>query len=92
VLGLALAAALWWLYFDGEDARAERALDAATGDRTSWLALYAFGYAFLPVIGGIIVFAAGVKHAVAQYGEPVAASTAWASRRRAAARGEEARG
>lgn len=77
VLGLALAAALWWLYFDGEDARAERALNASTVDRTSWLALYAFGYAFLPILGGIIMFAAAVKSAVVQYGEPVAASTAW---------------
>jgi low temperature requirement protein LtrA len=76
-LGLTVAAALWWLYFDGEDEQAERALDAAAVDRTSWLALYAFGYAFLPVLGGIIVFAAGVKNAVVQYGEPVTASTAW---------------
>jgi low temperature requirement protein LtrA len=77
VLGLALAAALWWLYFDGEDERAERALDAVVVDRSSWLALCAFGYAFLPVLGGIIVFAAGVKNAVVEYGEPVTASTAW---------------
>jgi low temperature requirement protein LtrA len=77
VLGLALAAALWWLYFDGEDERAERALDGAPGGRAQWLALYAFGYAFLPVLGGIVVFAAGVKNAVAHHGEPLAASTAW---------------
>jgi low temperature requirement protein LtrA len=77
VLGLAVAAALWWLYFDGEDERAERVLDAAAVDRVSWLALYGFGYAFLPVLGGIIVFAAGVKNAVVQYGEPLTASTAW---------------
>jgi low temperature requirement protein LtrA len=76
-LGLTVVAALWWLYFDGEDERAERALDAATLERTSWLALYGFGYAFLPVLGGIIVFAAGVKNAVIQDGEPLAASTAW---------------
>jgi low temperature requirement protein LtrA len=60
VLGLTLAAALWWLYFDGEDERAERALDSAEDQRTSWLALYAFGYAFLPILGAIIVLAAGV--------------------------------
>jgi low temperature requirement protein LtrA len=76
-LGLALAAALWWLYFDGEDERAERALAGAPGGRTQWLALYAFGYAFLPVLGGIVVFAAGVKNAVEHHGEPTAASTAW---------------
>jgi len=77
VLGLALAAALWWMYFDGEDERAERALDAAGLERVSWLALYAFGYAFLPVLGGIIVFAAGVKGAVGRYGEPLAVPAAW---------------
>jgi low temperature requirement protein LtrA len=77
VLGLGVAAALWWLYFDGEDERAERVLDAAAVERTSWLALYGFGYAFLPVLGGIIVFAAGVKNTVIQDGEPLAASTAW---------------
>ncbi|HEX6678020.1 MAG TPA: low temperature requirement protein A [Actinomycetes bacterium] len=77
VLGLALAAALWWLFFDREDERAERALRDASDRRTPWLALYAFGYAFLPVLGGIIVFAAGIKNAIVQYGEPLPASTAW---------------
>ena len=77
VLGLALAAALWWLYFDGEDDRAERALDAAPDTRNPWLALFAFGYAFLPVLGGIIVFAAGMKEAVVRYDEPASAATAW---------------
>jgi low temperature requirement protein LtrA len=77
VLGLALAAALWWLYFDGEDERAERVLDAAGVDQTTWLALYGFGYAFLPILSGIIVFAAGVKNAVGHQGEPVTASAAW---------------
>jgi low temperature requirement protein LtrA len=76
-LGLTVVAALWWLYFDGEDEQAERVLDAATLERTSWLALYGFGYAFLPVLGGIIVFAAGVKNAVGHYGEPLTVSTAW---------------
>ncbi len=77
VLGLALAAALWWLYFDGEDERAERALDLAPDSRNPWLALFAFGYAFLPVLGGIIVFAAGMKEAVVRYDEPASAATAW---------------
>jgi low temperature requirement protein LtrA len=77
VLGLVLAAALWWLYFNGEDERAERALHNATAQRSPWLALYAFGYAFLPVLGGIIVFAAGVKDAVERYSEPLDAPTAW---------------
>ncbi len=77
VLGLALAAALWWLYFDGEDDRAEQALDAAPDAQNPWLALFAFGYAFLPVLGGIIVLAAGMKEAVVKYDEPASAPTAW---------------
>jgi len=77
VLGLAVAAALWWLYFDGEDERAERALDAANRDRRPWLALYAFGYAFLPILAGIIVFAASVKLAIVRYAQPVTAPAAW---------------
>jgi low temperature requirement protein LtrA len=77
VLGLALAAALWWLFFDHEDERAERALRDAGDQRTPWLALFGFGYAFLPLLGGIIVFAAGVKNAIVRYGQPLTASTAW---------------
>jgi low temperature requirement protein LtrA len=77
VLGLALAAALWWLYFDGEDQRAERALDEAPDTRNPWLALFAFGYAFLPVLGGIIVLAAGVRQAIVSYDHPATPATAW---------------
>ncbi len=77
VLGLAVAAALWWLYFDGEDERAERALEAADRDHRPWLALYAFGYAFLPILAGIVVLAAGVKLAIVRYAEPVTAPAAW---------------
>ena len=76
VLGLALAAALWWLFFDGEDQRAERALDEAEEARNPWLALFAFGYAFLPVLGGIIVLAAGVKQAIVRYDQPATTATA----------------
>jgi low temperature requirement protein LtrA len=77
LLGLALAAALWWLYFDGEDERAERALTAAQGDRRTWLSLYAFGYAFLPILLGIVLVAAGVKLAVVHHGGEVTAASPW---------------
>jgi len=77
LLGLALAAALWWCYFDGEEERAERALNAASDTRNPWLALFAFGYAFLLVLGGIIVLAAGVKQAIVRYDHPASAATAW---------------
>jgi low temperature requirement protein LtrA len=77
VLGLSVAAALWWLYFDGEDERAERALRGADRVRSPWLALYAFGYAFFVIVGGIIVLAAGVKLAIVRSAQPVPALAAW---------------
>ncbi len=77
VLGLSVAAALWWLYFDGEDERAERALNSANRARSPWLALYAFGYAFLVILGGIIMLAAGVKLAIVRSAQPAPAPAAW---------------
>jgi low temperature requirement protein LtrA len=77
LLGLAVTAGLWWLYFDGEDARAEQALREAPDGRTPWLSLFSFGYAFLPLLGGIVVFAAGMKRAVVSFGSPAPAATAW---------------
>jgi low temperature requirement protein LtrA len=64
LLGLLLATLLWWLYFDGEDERAERALLEAPAERRPWLALQAFGYAFLPMLGGIVAAAAGVEEVI----------------------------
>ncbi len=77
VLGLSVAAALWWLYFDGEDERAERVLSGADRARSPWLALYAFGYAFLVILGGIIVLAAGVKLAIVRSAQPAPAPATW---------------
>ena len=76
LLGLALTAALWWLYFSGDDERAEAALDAAQGEHKPWLALNAFGYAFVPILGGIVLVAAGLKLAVVRYNEPSTVSAA----------------
>jgi low temperature requirement protein LtrA len=64
VLGLLLAACLWWAYFGGDDSRAERALAAVPEDRRAAVAVRAFGYWHLPVLLGIIVLAAGLKHAI----------------------------
>ena len=76
VLGLALAGALWWLYFDGDDARAERVLYEATPRRRALLALYGFGYGFLLVLGGIIVLAAGLERSLPHYDRAVDGWTA----------------
>src|SRR5438552_5469182 len=76
LLGLALTAALWWLYFNGDEVQAEAALDAAPAQRKPWLALNAFGYAFIPILGGIVLVAAGLKLAVVRYDEPSTVSAA----------------
>ena len=40
------------------------------------MAVQAFGYIFLPLLGGIVVVAAGMKLAVVAYDEPATVSTA----------------
>ncbi len=76
VLALVVVAALWWLVFDADDVGAERALAEADGPRRSWLALHVYGYAFLVVLGGVIVFGAGMRRAMVEYDRPVSTATA----------------
>jgi low temperature requirement protein LtrA len=64
VLGLLLAACLWWAYFGGDDARAEHALAAVPEDRRGAMAIRAFGYWHLLMLLGIIALAAGLKDAI----------------------------
>jgi low temperature requirement protein LtrA len=76
LLGLALAASLWWLYFNGDEERAAQAMAGAPEARRPWLAVQAFGFIFLPLLGGIVVVAAGMKLAVVAYNEPATLPTA----------------
>jgi low temperature requirement protein LtrA len=71
VLGLALAACLWWAYFGGDDSRAEQALAAVPEDRRASVAVRAFGYWHLPLLLGIIALAAGLKHAIGHAFDPL---------------------
>jgi low temperature requirement protein LtrA len=65
VLGLCVAYYLWWFYFAGDDARAERVL-AGTEEpaKRARLALNAWGYAHFPMLLGIVVLAVGIKKMV----------------------------
>jgi low temperature requirement protein LtrA len=65
VLALALTAALWWTYFDRDDQRAERALSQLQGGQRARAGLYAFGYAHLIMIAGVVLTAAGLKREIA---------------------------
>jgi low temperature requirement protein LtrA len=71
VLGLALAAALWWIIFGGRDEqRTEQVLTAASSARRTSLALSALFYGNVPVLLGLVAMAAGVQEAIARAGGP----------------------
>jgi low temperature requirement protein LtrA len=81
VLGLAVAAALWWIVFGtGDEERAERALSEATTERRTGLALSAFFYGFIPLLLGLIAMAAGVLRSVTLAAELRAAALPLATR------------
>jgi low temperature requirement protein LtrA len=64
LLGLALSACLWWLYFAGDDAGAERSLESMEPVRRARAALYGFGYWHLPMLLGIVTIAAAERGAL----------------------------
>ena len=69
VLGLALAAALWWAYFGvGGDERAEDAMTRADPAARPGLALNAYFYAYIPMLLGIVALSAGVKRVIGHTG------------------------
>ncbi len=72
ILSLAVAACLWWALFVHEMPRTEEAL-AETSDQVQRVrkVLNGLSYAFIPVLLGIIVFAAGVEHAIGHATSPL---------------------
>jgi len=71
LLGLAIAAALWWLYFDVVAIVAERKLREATGNAQLSMARDSYSYLHLPMVAGIILFAVGAKKTLGDVGEPL---------------------
>jgi low temperature requirement protein LtrA len=65
VLGLAVATALWWAYFDVVSTVAERKLREATAGARARIARDSYTYLHLPMVTGIVVFAFGVKTTLA---------------------------
>jgi len=61
LLGLAVAAALWWAYFDVVAIVGERRLRHADPDKQALIARDSYTYLHLPMMAGIILFAIGVK-------------------------------
>jgi low temperature requirement protein LtrA len=76
VLALALSAALWWVYFDRDDATAEQVMRDRSGDSRGHLGMW-LAYTHLVMVAGIVVMAAGVKVILAHPTDAVESSTAW---------------
>ncbi|HEV2787421.1 MAG TPA: low temperature requirement protein A, partial [Solirubrobacteraceae bacterium] len=71
-LGMAVAAALWWLYFDVVALVAERRLaDAAPGREQNSMAQHSYAYLHLPMVAGIVLIALGMKKTLGDVSEPL---------------------
>jgi low temperature requirement protein LtrA len=71
VLGIALAAALWWAYFDLVMLTAERRLSEARAQERARLALDSYSYLHLPMVAGIVFAALGIEQTLAHTGDPL---------------------
>jgi low temperature requirement protein LtrA len=72
ILGILLAAGLWWAYFGADDdEQAERALAAAPARSRPWIALHGFGMAHFFLLLGIVLVAVGLKKATGHAYDPL---------------------
>ena len=72
VLGIAVAGALWWLYFDVVALVAERRLsNAAKGRERNEVARDSFSYLHLPMVAGIVLLALGLKKTLEHVDDPL---------------------
>jgi low temperature requirement protein LtrA len=72
VLGIAVAGALWWLYFDVVALVAERRLsNAAEGRERNEIARDSFSYLHFPMVAGIVLLALGLKKTIAHVEDPL---------------------
>ncbi len=72
VLGTAVAAALWWLYFDVVALVAARRLSRATpGHEQNGIARDSFSLLHFPMVAGIVLLALGMKKTLAHVEDPL---------------------
>ncbi|MGQ0847987.1 MAG: low temperature requirement protein A [Actinomycetota bacterium] len=69
VVGLALASALWWAYFDISALQGERALLAEPEPTRPRLARDAYSYLHFPMLVGVALLAVGLKKVLEQVGD-----------------------
>jgi low temperature requirement protein LtrA len=69
---MAIAAALWWLYFDIVALVAERRLsNASAGRERNTIARDSFSYLHLPMVAGIVLVALGLKKTLEHVEDPL---------------------
>ena len=79
VLGVALAAAMWWLYFDVVALVAARRLEqAAAGREQNEMARDSYSYLHFPMVAGIVLVALGMKKTLGDVDEALKTVTAFA--------------
>ena len=72
VLGIAVAAALWWLYFDVvAPVSTRRLIAAAEGAERNRMARDSFSFLHLPMVAGIVLVALGMKKVLAHVEDPL---------------------
>jgi low temperature requirement protein LtrA len=71
-LGVAAAAALWWLYFDIVALVAERRLsNAEVGREQNEIARDSYSYLHFPMVAGIVLLALGLKKTLEEVDDPL---------------------
>jgi low temperature requirement protein LtrA len=71
LLGLMVAFALWWAYFDVVALVSERHFREADGERRLRIARDSYSYLHLPMIAGIVLLALGVKKTLRHVDAPL---------------------
>ena len=71
LLGLVVAFALWWAYFDVVAIVSERRFRDSRGEHRLRIARDSYSYIHLPMIAGIVLVALGVKKTLAHVDEPL---------------------
>jgi low temperature requirement protein LtrA len=67
-LGIALATAIWWVYFNGDEERSVAALSAAPHERRPVIAFVAFAVGHVVMVIGIVLLSAGIADAIHHFG------------------------
>jgi low temperature requirement protein LtrA len=71
LLGIVVAAALWWSYFDWVIFIGQARLSEATGDERAVLARDLYSYLHLPMVAGIVLSALGLKTTLSHVYDPL---------------------